>query len=310
MAVFVIEIPVNSISTVITYFDKVKVYRSTTGLETDREFLDYVDLVAGQTFYLYYPTEGSSTYTAWYTYYNSTTLDESVFSTAVVYKEIAPGSSVDGSFTGDSYPDEIPTSYSEDEILRAIRLYIGDSKNIRRDYVNPNDETLYGGVSEDGCTYKLSEPPGWPRKVVLDDVEYTTLTNPEVRNYEFVTFSGVTISTTSGTLDIWYDNFRHSDREVLRAYYEVEYPPDITSSNVTAEIREVATSVALLETELRRLLGSVDGSFSVSGDTSFNPAPVLAARQEDLAKLRKKLKELVEEATEYGYYGITGVRIE
>ena len=310
MATYRLSIYVNDIDVIFGLFDQIRVYRSTTGQTADRVILSTIALVAGQSSYEYLDTQGLSTYVAWFTYYNSVNGSESGFSEPIEYGSLTPGYAPGFYFQGSTYPDEYGLTYDESVIIDSIRHYIGDLKEVKRDYVNPDNESLYSNVSVDGTVYRLSDPPGWPLKVILDGYEYTNVAEPLVHGYEYITFSGSTISTLSGVLEVWYEKFRHSDREILHLYYTLEYPSPLTSDNVTTEIRKVSTAVALLEAELRELTGSVDGSFAVAGDIRFDPSSILRARKQDLENLRKKLDDLVDEASQAGLYGLSGVRLE
>lgn len=310
MATYTLTIYVEDISTVIQSFNQVRIYRSVTGNQADRALYSSFSLVSGQSTYEWTDSSGAAAYVAWFTYYNSSTLAESGYSDSMQYgagdEEYVPGFS----FSYATYPDEYSISYDDSVIVDNIRMHIGDPKSVKRDYVNPAAESLYANVANDYTTYILNEPPGWPFKVILDDVSYETLANPIVNGYEYLTFSGTTISTSSGVLDVWYENFRHSDREILHTYYNTDIPSPLTSANVTTEAKKLAAAIAILESELRNLMGSVDGSFAISGDTSFDPSSVLRARREDLNKLRTKLKDLIDDITDHGFYNLTGIRIE
>jgi hypothetical protein len=54
-------------------------------------------------------------------------------------------------------------------------------------------------------------------------------------------------------------------------------------------------------------MGETSGSFTLQGELSYNPEPLLRQKKEDLLELKKKLKEIVDEMV---VATITGVRID
>jgi len=305
MASFTLTISVTDITSVIALFDKVRVYRSVTGNEADRVLFDSFDLVAGQTTYTWTDLNALSTYVAWFTYFNSSTLAESGFSDPLQYgdasQEFVPGFG----YLYTTYPVEYSLEFSEKQIVDDIRLLIGDRKQVKRDYVSI--DTNYENVSEDGTTYRFSDPPGWPLQVTLDGNEYTSLIEPVVNGYEFLTFSGTSISTVTGTLDVWWESFRNSDTQVFWAYINAIKPPWLSNAQFTTTIKTYVAAVSLLETELRNLMGQTSGSFRLDGELSYDPSSVLAERRKDLDDLRKQLDEILEDAVSGSF---SGVRID
>ncbi|HEC67149.1 MAG TPA: hypothetical protein ENI23_17870 [bacterium] len=306
MASYVLTIFVPDISAVTALFDTIRIYRSTTGKVSDRTLYNTIALVVGTNSYDWTDASGESSYVVWFTYFNSTSLNEGGFSDSILYgtagQKFMPGFS----FSDATYPEEHSLYFTDQTTVDKIRDYIGDYKTVKRDYVSSTS----GGferVSEDEYSYRLSDPPGWPLKVTLDSVAYTTLSDPVVDGYEFVTFSGNTISTVSGILDIWYESHRFSDREILKAYLSEPPPPPMTASTVTTNMLRLATSITLLEVELRQLMGSTAGSWNLQSELSYNPDPILRARQTDLVTLRKKLENLIDSTL---LISMEGIRID
>lgn len=307
MASYTITIYVEDITSVIAVFNKVRIYRSTTGTEAGRALYDTFNLVEGTSVYDWLDTSGAASYVAWFTYYNSYTFVESGYSDPIQYgsgeSDYVPGFS----FSTRTYPEEYSLSYDEKLSVDLIRTYIGDGKGVKRDYVSSSSPCLYENVSADGYTYKLSSPPGWPLKVSINNSDFTTLTEPVVNGYEFLTFSGTLIPTTSGSLDVWYENFRHSDREVFWVYQNALAPPYVSTSSFTEDMKCLCAAIMLLQQELGKLMGESSGSFNLQGELSFNPEPVLREKRELLAKLKSDLKALVDESVSTS---ITGVLID
>jgi hypothetical protein len=144
----------------------------------------------------------------------------------------------------------------------------------------------------DLTTHTLSNPRGWPLRVVLDEVEYTTLEEPRVNDYQFLTFSGTTISGTS-VLDVWYYHFRYSDSEILVTFNGLNPPPELEADQVTFDLAAVCAAIELLEGELR-LFGVTSGSeVDIFQEIRINPKGGFDGRVSDLQALRKLKKELI-----------------
>jgi hypothetical protein len=251
----------------------------------------------------YEDTTVYGTSSAWYktSYYNNITLAESSLSTA------SQGIAVEQTSLVSTYPVEVNLTSTDRFNVERIRYYIGDEKRTYRDYVSPSCLAGFENVSSDGSTYSFEHPKSWPLKVVKDSVEYPSSSNPIVVGYSMLTFSGTSISTASGTLDVWYDSFRHSDREILDIYNTTPEPPYMTTATTTSDMYHINASITILEMELRQIMGETSGSFSLVGELSYNPEPLLRQKKEDIADLKKKLKELTDEMSSAM---ITGVRID
>ncbi len=91
-------------------------------------------------------------------------------------------------FTGATYPREQDYSTTASGYIDKIRIYLGDMKQIRRDYVDGCTSNVMG----DNFTYVL-EDKGWPLKVSLTSasgtIEFTTTSNPIVQGYKYIVFS-------------------------------------------------------------------------------------------------------------------------
>jgi len=204
-------------------YDSIKVYRSAYD---DGSFLEITTditrpvLSAAQIYYNFEDTSGTSS--SWYktSYYSSSSLIESSLSVAT------KGIEVELEHVDITYPEEISLTSTDYYNVGRIRHYIGDNKKIVRDYVSSSCTSGYQNVSADGYTYQL-ENRGWPLRVEKDGTAYASSSNPYITDYKFLTFSGTTISTVSGVVDVWYENFRHSDREILKVFNTTPNPPHI-----------------------------------------------------------------------------------
>jgi hypothetical protein len=300
----IVNIFVDDVATKIADYDQIKVYRAFSSSVAAVEITSVatrISLVDNVAYYSFTDESGHIEYLYSYSFYNSVSTAESSKSTSFY------GWVPNFEFGDTSYPAEYATSQSERDIIDTIRFYIGDGKVINRDYVNPSCESLYSNVSECGTTYKLSEAPAWPVKIIKDSVEYITASEPTVYGNEYLVFSNSTISTTSGVVDVWYETFRHSDREILELYTTAPPPFPLTITDVSTAMKGLQVAIILLESEIRNLMGNISGSFSVSGDTSFNPEPLLRQKQDDLKRFRARLEEMVDQES---VFGITGVRID
>ena len=247
-------------------------------------------------------------------FFNSGTMVTSQFSelaqeTGVFSEYSVPVSSA-------SYPPEIALSEQDREIVESIRVTIGDLGSIERDYFSSTDhQTAFAcasQISADSCTWELSEPRGWPRKVVLNGQVKSSLVDPQVLGYRFLTFSG-TGPCITGSLDILYNHSRYMDREILLAYDRsknlLTATCNLTDLEITTEMRIIQAAILLLEGELRDLQSG--GAIRIrDGDTSYDNSATIASRTQDLSDLKNKLRDLIACKTMQKSYGLQGVRVD
>jgi hypothetical protein len=285
-------------------YDQLKIYRSS------RKDTDYSEITAAATRpslnarsqrYLYEDAFGTAD--SWYkwSFYISGTAAESSLSDPI-------RGTVSGSYyRGRSYPAEIDMSQSEQDTVFRIRSYTGDKKETNRDYISSS--TSYDNVSTDGKTVELDNAKGWPLSICVDGAYYNDITDPVVNGYQFVTFSGTTISTISGSADIWYEHFRFSDREILDFYSVTEAPSFVPSDQITPEMAEVQTAISILEHELRNFMVTSASKIDIFEEIAIDPSAGLKARQDDLDRLRNRLKDIVK-ATISNNLSLYGVRVD
>lgn len=284
-------------------YDSIKIYRSNY---EDGSFLEVSTaatrpvLSADQIYYNFEDLTGTSS--SWYktSYYDSVTPSESSLSAA------AHGIEIETEHVNTTYPAETELTSADEYHVNRIRYYTGDTKSTLRDYVSPQCTSGYQNVSQDGYTYQM-ENRGWPLRVEKDSVEYTTAAEPYVTDYSYVTFSGSEISTVSGVLDIWYESFRHSDREILNVFNTTPSPPFVSTANATTEMYRIGAAITIIRMEIAKLMGETSGSFTLQGEMSYNPEPLLRQKKQLLDELQDKLDELAEEVFASN---ISGVRID
>ena len=219
-----------------------------------------------------------------------------------------------------TYPPEIGLSEEDLEIVESIRVTVGDMGSIERDLFDSSQPQDSSGcstqISSDQCTWELEEPKGWPQKVVLNGTNKTSLNDPQVLGYKYLVFSGSVCIT--GTLDVFYNRFRFADREILvsfdRSVNLITASCNLSSTQITKEMRIMQTSILLLEGELRDINAGGGSPIRVKdGDTEFdNRARVdlILARTRDLEDLKEKMRELIKCAIWETSYGLTGVRVD
>ena len=189
-----------------------------------------------------------------------------------------------------TYPPEVSMGSADDQKVRRIRVLIGDQKELVRDYV----DECYSSVHSDGHTYELAQK-GWPVYISLDGVEKTSSSDPYVDGWRYLTFSG-TISTCTGTLDVYYNTFRWADTEILQHYDDAMIPPGLTSSSVTTDHMVLQTAIDLLEAENWRDYIE-NGAIITDSDTRWDPSPGYRARESAIKRLQKRLDDLVKQYT-------------
>jgi len=285
-------------------YEKIKIYRSgrkdtdysEATSESTRIALDYAT-----SRYTYFDVFGTEDLWYKWSYYSDTGPLESSMS------DPTKGTVSGTVFRGKTYPAEVDLTTAQQSTINRIRQYIGDFKEINRDYMSPN--TSYENLSDDGYTISFDNPKAWPLAITVDDVEYTSIIDPVVNGYQFITFSGTQIVQDSSVANIWYEHFRFSDRELLDMYETVELPPRVTNSMMTLEMYELGAAINILESELRGFMVTSSNKVSIYEEISIDSSAGLRARQEDLNNLRKRLDNLVN-ATIANNLSLFGVRIE
>jgi hypothetical protein len=260
----------------------------------------YCDLTS--TPYIYYKAQ----------YYNSSTLVSSVFSEEAQETGIFSEYSVPESTA--TYPPELALSDDDREIVESLRVTLGDSGLIERDLYDSSDPqssvSCAAQIDPAGCTWELIEWKGWPQKVVLNGEEKVDINDPQVLGYRYLVFSG-TGPCITGSLDVFYNSFRFSDREILLAYdrsRNLLVACGLIEDQITAEMRIMQAAILLLEGEIREV--SQNAFKIVDGDTTYDNSAMIRSRTQDLEDLKRKIDYLVECARYAAAYDITGCRID
>lgn len=305
-----LTITVRSVTQVDAVFDQLLVYRADTINGPFTVVTTFTLSGAGSYTLLDTDTTPGKYYKTQYK--NSFTLITSVFSelaqeTGIFSEYTVPTSTA-------SYPPEVALTEQDREIVESIRVTLGDYGIIERDYFSSSDPNSQyacaSQISADEKTWELIEFKGWPQRVVINGTEKTTIADPQVLGYRFLTFSGASPCIT-GTLDIYYNHFRFSDREIILAYDRAGNllaSCGLDASQITTEMLIMQASILLLEGEARDF---ATGAVEIrDGDTSFSNTRAVQARAEDLADLKRKIREIIECARFSASYGLAGVRIE
>lgn len=224
-----LTIPVADISATLALdYTHIRVYRSadqSSGFSALTTSASDVTLAVGVSVYEF--IDGSGTTEHWYTV---TFVDSNGVQPETAPSAAFRGNFFDTNFSPITYPEEATFTANDRYVIDRLRNLVGDPKQLTRDYVST--DTGYSSISIDGTTHTLSNPQGWPLRIILDGTEYTTANEPRVNDYQYVTFSGTTINSASSTLDIWYYHFRNSDTELLRTFNGLTPPPQLTAAQV------------------------------------------------------------------------------
>jgi len=289
-----ITITVANIADAMALYTHIRLYSST---EEDGTYthLAYVLLVAGVSTYTYDHIAG--TLDTWYkcSYYNASPSRESDQSDAVQGRRAEL-------FYSPTYPPEFIFDNSELDIIRKIRRFIGDFKGLKRLYIDEAEFCNY--IRDDNKTVDLSEK-SWPVYVSLNDTEQTSLLEPVVQGYQYLTFSG-TLDESSDTLDIWYYTFKFSDVEVYEAFEDTLLPAGLDSATVTQDHLVLQAAIDLLENMTSEDM--VENGAVVRDDRSlYDPSPGLRERAVTIERLKKMLDSLIKH---YMFSNLTGMLID
>jgi len=294
-----LTIEVADIGAVIALYDSIRIYTSDAENGT-YTYLASVALATGVSTYTYRHITGTPD--IWYrsSYYNSGTGAESSLSNA------AHGTAPTLYHTP-TYPEEYEFDDDEDIIIRKIRRLIGDLKGLDRLYIDGDE--FCSSIHEDGHTIDLGTK-GWPVYISINDVEYTTLEDPIVQGYQYLSFSGTLNSgVQSDVIDIWFYMFKFSDVEIYRAYGDAMIPPLVPSDCVSSDHLMLQASIDLLESMTAEDLVE-DGAVIRDDMTMYDPSPGLRERDRLLNRLRKQLDALVKECLKSSMLGLEGVLID
>jgi len=304
-----LSINVTDIDQVIMVYHYIRIYRSLeqgTHAELGTyEHLAFVTLQPDQSVYYYDDIQGTPDY--WYrsSYYTSDTIESSLSSPA-------QGTAPDIYHTV-TYPEEVDFDWEDYVIVRKIRRLIGDFKGIKRLYI-VDEDTSCQYIHEDGKTVELGEK-GWPVSISLyyegqPVEEKTSLTDPVVQGYKYLTFSG-TLDQGSGlpTIDIWYYDFKFSDLEVYEAYGDAMVPAQVPTSMVTQDHLILQAAIDLLENMTSDDM-TADGAQIRDDQTLYDPSPGLRERDKTIGRLKARLDDLITETIRNQIILHTGVLID
>jgi len=294
-----LTIEVTDIATVLLTYNQIRLYTSDAADGT-YTYLNSLPLLVGVSTYTYLDIAGTPD--VWYksSYYHSTTLVESALSNAA--HGTAPSL-----FHTVSYPQEYNFNADEEIIIRRIRRAIGDVKQLSNLYADGTE--FCTSILGDSKTIDLGEK-GWPVYISIDNVEYTSLDDPIVQGYRYLTFSGTLNSgVVNDVINIWYQTFKFSDREVYEAYGDAMIPPLVPPDCVSQDHLILQAAIDLLESMAAEDM--VDDGAAIRDDmTAYDPSPGLRERNNLINRLRKQLDALVTECIRNGLLGQGGVLID
>lgn len=294
-----LTIQVFDVNTVMLVYDSVRIYFSDTRDGT-YTYLATVFLQAGVSTYIY--NHAAGTPDMWYksTYYNTVNFAESSYSD--------PTQGESPIYHIVSYPEEYDFSSSEQLIIRKIRRLIGDLKGLSRLYLD-GYESSCSYILEDNKTIDLREK-GWPVYVSVNDVEYTTLYDPVVQGYRYLTFSGTLNSgVQNDVIEIWFSTFKFSDSEIYEAYGDAMIPPLVPSSCVTQDHLMLQAAIDLLQ-NLYAQAAIDDGAMVRDDQTVYDPSAGLRELDRLIGRLQKQLDGLIKECLKSSMLGLEGVLID
>ena len=124
-----------------------------------------------------------------------------------------------------TYPKELSLTIAQEAIINKIRNRIGDSIIFIRDYMSASESTdEVIKIIADGLTYYNETYRFWPYHLTVAGTTYSGSTNPEVFEYQHLTFT-----TLSGggnlrgkIIDFALETFKLSDDEIWTIYENVD----------------------------------------------------------------------------------------
>jgi len=292
-----LTIQVNDIATVIAMYDTLRLYRSDER-EGTYVLIGSVALSVGSSTYVYVDVDGTPD--NWYksTYYSTSTTNESALSNA------AQGTST--IFHTITYPVEYDFDTSEQLLIRRIRRLIGDLKGLDRLYVDQSTGEYCSNILEDNRTMDLVDRM-WPVYIAVDNVSFTTLTDPIVQNNQYLTFSGTLVSgTQTKKIEIWYHTFKFSDRQIFESYGDTMIPAGLTSDTVNQDHLVIQAAIDLLQNMYAEDVVD-DGAVIRDDQTLYDPSPGLKERDKMIKRLQKRLDDLI---NQYRFSNLEGVLID
>lgn len=197
------------------------------------------------------------------------------------------------------YPQEINLTPAEEEIVFRIRQLIGDDKNTFIDDVPDTGAT--SRVKMSGLTYELEEPKGYPLEVYVDGTEYTSTSGAlglQVLSYKILRFTATSgVLGLGNSLLVVYNNFRHSDLEIINTYDTSAKTYLVAQCNLSDEelgvdLLVLATAYILLSKDLR---GYIENSVRMrDSDSEFDASARPGALRGLLSDIQKTLKDALE----------------
>lgn len=148
------------------------------------------------------------------------------------------------------YPPEVQFTTQEYEIIFRIRQLLGDEKEVFVDEANSN---TCNQISASGTIYLLEEPKGYPLDIIVDGVSFSG-TDPRVLGYKYLQFT-TPVLVSGAAITVIYENFRHSDLEIINTYDSsamtyLTAQCNLTSADLGIDLLVLATAYILLTKDI------------------------------------------------------------
>lgn len=209
------------------------------------------------------------------------------------------------------YPSEAVVrglTLGEQEIIHSIRLLVGDEKKtIIEEFYDTLDCAQIKGS---GSIYQMDNK-GWPRKILVDGVEFVNPFDPYVENYEYLVFSGSGVIT--GSLFVMYETFRFGDLQILDAYdygssSVLSAQCNLTAEQISQPLMNLAAAVVLVQGEYQRY--AEEAVEMEDGDSIIDLVGRLGPLQKELESLREQLELSISRKIACANYSLPVFRVE
>lgn len=206
-----------------------------------------------------------------------------------------------------TYPVEQTFTAEEQLNIDYIRMLVGDTKKLAYDKYGA--EGFSDRVLSDNKHYRL-EDKGWPLQVKASSGTFTTLSNPQVSNYDILTFQDAnTLQDTA--FELYYEVFRFSDAELLMAYdnaVSLLLERSLPADKVTGNLAHVQAAIILLEGELSSRLPEY--IHVRDGRTEYDAGEQARIAAKRLDNFREQLKSMLIQARHHAALSLDIIRLE
>lgn len=209
------------------------------------------------------------------------------------------------------YPSETAVrgfTLQEQEIIHSVRILIGDEKATVIEEVD--DALNCANVFGTGSIYQM-ENKGWPKKVMIEGVEFSNPLDPFVENYEYLVFSGSNVITDS--VFVMYETFRFGDLQILDAFdfagsSVLAAQCSLTAEQITQPLMNLAAAIVLIQGEYQKY--AEQAVEMQDGDSMIDLVDRLAPLQRELESLRTQLERAIARKICCANYSLPVFRVE